>query len=248
MSEDATLNQAGNWSGGRIQIIDAARGLCLCLMVFYHLLVDLEMLDMFPAWLLYFPFVSFLQTFFACIFVLLAGVSSRFSRSNLKRGLIVLAFALGLSVVTNLAGIGVNWGILHLLGSCMVLYGLLYRPLDRLPRAPMLVIYLVLYLGLAVCLKQAYFYDMDSFFMGMLGFMNPGFTSADYFPILPWIFMFLFGTVFGGYIREGTLPEWFYGFDIPVLPAIGRKSIWIYLAHQPVLYGLSLLLHHILFR
>lgn len=242
MSENMIPDRAaGNYSGGRIQIIDAVRGLSLCLMVLHHFAIDLEMYGMFPGWFLYSKPIYVLHMIFASVFILLSGVSSRFSRSNVKRGLLVLACALLVTVVTNLMNIPINWGILHLLGACMVLYGLLSRLLDRLPGAPMLVIYLALFLALTIYLDGRSF-DSGSVFLAILGFNNPSFYSADYFPILPWIFMFLFGTVFGGYIRQGALPKWFYDFDVRVFPAIGRKSLWIYLLHQPILYGLTLLL------
>ena len=34
-----------------------------------------------------------------------------------------------------------------------------------------------------------------------LGFISPGFYSADYFPLLPWFFLFLTGTALGGWCQ-----------------------------------------------
>jgi uncharacterized membrane protein len=82
----------------------------------------------------------------------------------------------------------------------------------------------------------------------MFGFKYDGFFSADYFPILPWIFVFLLGTWAGKYVAEYRLPDRFYTLSVPVLPAIGRKAFIIYLVHQPVLYGLVLLVQVLFFR
>ena len=75
-----------------------------------------------------------------------------------------------------------------------------------------------------------------------LGLQYPGFSSADYFPLMPWLFLFLVGTVFGGWClnhRENkvlTAP-------LPTpLTFLGRHSLLIYVLHQPVLFGLSYLL------
>ena len=70
-----------------------------------------------------------------------------------------------------------------------------------------------------------------------LGLTAPGFHSADYFPLLPWFFLFLIGTVFGGWclahrdnrILTAPLPG--------PLTWPGQHSLLIYVLHQPVLYG-----------
>ena len=75
-----------------------------------------------------------------------------------------------------------------------------------------------------------------------LGLLAPGFHSADYFPLLPWFFLFLAGTVLGGWCLDHrdsrvltlTLPG--------ALTWPGRHSLLIYLLHQPILFGVSYLI------
>ena len=74
----------------------------------------------------------------------------------------------------------------------------------------------------------------------MLGWTYEGFVSTDYFPLLPWVFVFLLGTWAGKYIKAGRMPAWFYQTDCPPLAAVGRHSLVIYVLHQPVLYGLTM--------
>ncbi|MBR6653381.1 MAG: DUF1624 domain-containing protein, partial [Oscillospiraceae bacterium] len=82
----------------------------------------------------------------------------------------------------------------------------------------------------------------------MFGWYTEDFYSADYFPIFPWLFVFLFGTWAGKHIRDGRLPEKFYTFTMPVLPQIGRKALIIYIVHQPVLFGITMLIRYVFFR
>jgi uncharacterized membrane protein len=233
----------GNWDGGRIELIDALRGLSLVLMVLHHLLFDLSMFGMFPGWFLISWPIYVLHVIFASVFILLSGVSSRFSRSNVRRGLKTWGCALAVTLVTWAVGMPAWWGILHLLGFCMILYGLISRWLDKMPERLGMALYLVLFLVLAVTILDRPF-DVKG--LSILGIMNRDFLSSDYFPIFPWVLMFLFGTCFGRMVEEGRLPRKFYEFDMPVLPEIGRKSLWIYMLHQPVLYGVTWLIARII--
>ncbi len=69
-----------------------------------------------------------------------------------------------------------------------------------------------------------------------LGFYKEGFFSADYFPLLPWAFMFLFGAFLGGYAKAGAFPQTLYKSRSKLLQKIGKNSLWVYLLHQPILY------------
>jgi len=209
----------------RIQIIDALRGLALVLMVLHHFFFDLvEFLDA-PSWLFSNAVFDFLHLVFAGLFILLSGVSSRFTRSNVKRGLKTLGCAILVTIVSYIVGLPIWFGILHLLAFCMIFYGLLQKWLDRLP----FWIYLLLWAVSIVLLRSGILPKIHLY-------------SADWFPPLPWMFVFLFGTWVGMLIKEHRFPEWFYNFNIAILPSIGRKSLWIYLLHQPVLYGITMLI------
>ena len=117
----------------RIQLIDALRGLAVLLMVVHHFLYDLVAFCGAPAWLFSNPVFNFLHYIFAGLFLFLSGVSSNFSRSNVKRGLKALACALVITAVTTVMDMPIVFGVLHLLGTCMVLYGLTRRFWEKLP-------------------------------------------------------------------------------------------------------------------
>lgn len=226
--------------GKRIQLLDAIRGFCIILMVLHHLGFDMQMFGMLPDWVLDNPVFNVVQPFFASMFMIISGVSSRFSKSNIKRGFKTLAAALLVSVVTYFMGQPILFGILHFLGCSMIIYGLAHKLIDGIPKKLAPLLWLGLWVVFRVALRGRVF-DVD--YLWWLGFVPTGFYSADYYPLLPWIFMFFFGTWAGGYIRDGKFPAWFYEIQVPVLPAIGRKSLWIYLLHQPVCYGLVYLIY-----
>ncbi len=220
----------------RIQSIDAIRGLCVILMVIHHFLFDLVEFLSAPEWLFTNPVFDILHYVFAGTFIMLSGVSSRFSRSNVRRGLKVILAALLITVITCLIKMPIYFGILHFLGFCMVFYGLLEKPLNKIPKAiaPYLYVLLLILSYLFVTYSK-----ISSRYLWIIGITYPGFSSADYFPIFPWLFVFLFGTWLGEVIRSGKFPKWFYDAKIPVLPAVGRKAFIIYLLHQPVLYAIT---------
>jgi uncharacterized membrane protein len=223
----------------RIQSMDALRGLAVVLMVIHHFLYDLCAFLGAPWWLFSNPVFNFLHYIFAGLFILLSGVSSRFSRSNLKRGLIVLVIALVITLVTTLMDMPIRFGVLHMLGFCMVFYGLTHKLWESIPPVLMPILCLVLLVGSALAVHLI---PIDAKFLWMFGWTYEGFVSTDYFPIFPWLFVFLFGTWLGKYIRERRFPERFYTMQIPVFPAIGRHALIVYVVHQPVLYGITLVL------
>lgn len=238
----------------RIDILDAIRGIAIISMVVYHGLYDVNDIFGFHLWI--FDALSVLEPPFAGAFILLAGVSCRFSHSNLKRGLRVLVLALIVTVGTVLFSLFVSpgeeiyFGILHFMGAAILLYALLRRVLDKIPPAVSLPCYLLLFI-LTYSMPSAYQIGIPGLItvqlpsilaripgLFILGLPGYNFMSADYFPLIPWFFLFLAGTVIGVPIREGKLPDWFYKARVPFFATAGRNTLLIYVLHQPVIYAL----------
>ncbi len=221
----------------RIDAIDAARGLALILMVIHHFLLDLVMLCGAPVWLFTNPVFDVLHYFFAGLFIFLAGLCCRFSRNNLRRGALCFAVALMMTVVTTLIHDPIRFGVLHLLGFSMVFFALTRRAWDAVPRpvAPVLYVVLGIFTGWLVTHTSI---GPAARRLFPFGWYEEGFYSADWFPVFPWLFVFLTGTWAGLYVVEHKLPERFYTFTCPILPQIGRRSLLIYVLHQPILFAL----------
>ena len=226
----------------RIELMDAVRGASLILMVFHHFFYDLVVFAGAPRWLLSNAVFDPLHYFFAGLFIFISGISSNFSHSNTARGAKVIGVALVITLVTSVMNMTIVFGILHFLGVCMLLYGLTRGFWQRVNgKLPWLVPALSL-AGIAATARLADGYPTATPHLWMFGLVTPGFVSTDYFPLLPWMFVFLLGTWAGKYVREGKLPRWFYETRVPFFPAVGRKSLLIYVAHQPLLYLLTMLI------
>ncbi len=214
----------------RIELLDAVRGISIILMVFYHWFYDLAAVKVAPDWIIYNPVFNVLQPLFAGLFIFIAGVSSQFSRNNLKRGLLLVACAAIVSLVTYLNGTLVWFGIIHFMAVAVLLYWLLEKLKITFP-----------------------FVFISAFVFGYFGLthfpteaMAEAFPTYDYFPIIPWGYVFFLGVYCGRPIKEGKWPKWFYETKVPFFPKVGRQTLLIYMVHQPIVYGLTIVLQMIL--
>jgi len=210
-------------------------------MVAHHLLYNLTVFLGAPRWIFSNPVFDILQPLFAGLFIFLSGISSRFSRSNIKRGLIALGLSAGITAVTSFMGMPIWWGVLHLLGFSMLFFGLTHKLWDLIPKKISPFIFIILIVAGAIATAQITIicpHPWMRYVVSVLGWRQYGFVSFDFFPIIPWVFVFLLGTWAGIYVRDKQLPEWFYDYEIPLFPKVGRKALLIYIIHQPILYGL----------
>lgn len=219
----------------RFDILDAWRSLAIVLMVIYHFLYDLALFGVISWEQMFCTPLNILQKFICTSFILLAGASARFSRNNLRHGLVVIAAGVLVAIGGAVGGQTIRFGVLQLLGWSMVLYHFTGKFLQQLPSVPLVSGCVLLY-GLTARWTGAVL--VESHRLYPLGLRYPGFFSADYFPLLPWFFLFVMGTALGGWClthREHRLLT----VQLPTpLTVLGRHSLVIYLLHQPVLYGL----------
>lgn len=208
-------------------------------MVVYHAFYDAALfgrLDMavFDIWPL-----LLLRYVVAGSFIVISGAVSRWSRQQVKRGIFVLCAACLVGAVTAIMGMPVRFGILHLLGISMLISAALGDRLRGVSGALMPLLCAAAHFAmLALC---SYFMT-GLRWLWPLGFKYDGFFSADYYPLLPWLPVFLLGVWLGGVIeRHADAPALSRRFP-RALTFPGRHSMVIYLVHQPVLYGLCRLM------
>ncbi len=240
----------------RVHLMDELRGVLIIGVVLYHLLYDLAVL--FPVGIpwMFSDWMNSVRNICAGALIVVSGISCHYTRSNWRRGLRAFGLGMLLTVVTALfiPSQLILFGILHFFGSMMMLYALLRPLLEKVPTMAGLLGSTLLFfltwpifsgfirvLGVTVYLPE-FLYNKPLLFP--LGFACQGIASADYYPLIPWGFLFLAGSFFGRYVRAGRLPEFCYRSHLPLLARIGNHTMLIYLVHQPVIYGLLALIFH----
>ena len=226
-----------NTASLRIGALDALRGFLILGMVLVHGTMDLAHGGWIPRSIP--ESIPFQMVIYggAGLFILLSGVTAGKSASparNLRRGgLLALAAAL-VTAASYLAvpEAPVWFGILHLLAVSRLLYAGLCRLLPGMMRKKAVPVLCAALLTLGIVLCRI---PTEGNLLLPLGFYDHRLPMTDYFPLLQWFPVFLFGTWLGEPVFSGRFPEAFYRFRQPKLEWVGRNSLWIYLLHQPVL-------------
>lgn len=229
----------------RIWELDAFRGICILGVVFVHFVYDLVELYRIVDWE-YPVLFSLVKNWGGVLFVVLSGVCVTLGRRSLRRGLIVLGCGMVITAVTYGMyrfgfdkSIMIYFGVLHCLGSCMILWSMFKKCPNRL-----LAVIGIAMVAAGLCLRGNA--TVDHPWLTPLGFVPPKFYTSDYFPLLPNLGFFLLGAVLGRtvYRRKETLLPMVSERNVLVrfFSFCGRQSLFIYLAHQPILAGICMLL------
>jgi uncharacterized membrane protein len=233
----------------RIPEIDFFRTLALFLMILFHFVYDLFQWTSVPV-NINSPFWIMIGKIAALLFIFLSGLSSGFSSHPIKNGIRVLSFGLVITAATWLAlpNEYVRFGILHFLGTMMIVYPLLKNLPD--------VILFPLAIGI---IGVGYFFStqvVETIWLIPFGLTYPGFTTMDFYPLFPYSGVTIIGILFyrccyqKSNFYEKKQPDTFSSttsfFELPIFQKISRHSLGIYLIHQPILlfiiFGLKYLL------
>ncbi|MDE6724411.1 MAG: DUF1624 domain-containing protein [Ruminiclostridium sp.] len=233
----------------RVGFLDELRGFAIICMVVYHLMVDLKFVFNVDVPIFFESWFDIIRDVFVGIFISISGIVCNYSRSNVKRG--VQCFFIGMIITFVTAFLSPSspdmFGILHCLGVCMMLYGLGQPIFEKIPAFAGIIINVLIFV-FTFNFKSGYTGIYGFFRVKMpdilystsvlfpLGFPGKGFTTLDYFPLFPWLFLFIAGAFYGVYVKNGHAPKFFYKTHIPFFAAAGRHSIWIYVLHQPIIY------------
>ena len=233
---------------GRYDLIDTIRGIAIISMVIFHFCYDVFMVyGRDPSWYSQ-PAVHIWQQSICWTFILVSGFVWSWARSgNLKRGIMLNVLGLVISGVTVLAmpAEAVWFGILNCIGCAVLLMIPMEPVLRRIPAAIGLVAAFALfvmfkdvqlgYLGVPGVFRldlPDWLYDCRV--LTPFGFPFPGFRSSDYFPILPWLFLYICGYFLNRLVMAIRPLQSVARHGLAPLSTVGRYSIWIYLIHQPV--------------
>ncbi|WP_340820308.1 heparan-alpha-glucosaminide N-acetyltransferase [Methanolobus sp. WCC4] len=233
--------------------VDAFRGIAILLMVTYHFFFDLDFLGI-HEFNMHSGILLVTGRSAAILFIFLVGVSLTLSYSkaslsgkdkkailihNLKRGAGIFGWGLVITVVTAtfLERGTIYFGILHLIGVSIILaYPFLrYRKLN--------LVLGLFFLSAHIFMDSAY---ADIPWLLWLGIKPHGFYTLDYFPLVPWFGLVLLGIFAGNslypdYRRSFRMCNCGENAVVRVLGYLGKRSLLIYLVHQPVIVGILFL-------
>lgn len=236
---DSNLNK-------RFWEIDVLRGIAIIMMIIFHVLFDLNFFGIYEVEV-FSGFWWWFARITAISFLLLVGVSitlsfsrlikvkksGKFFSKYLKRGLIIFSFGLLITLFTRIfLGKGfVIFGILHLIGISIILV----YPFLKFRYFNLFLALLVIFAGIYL---QQFTFNFD--WLLWLGFVPHSFYSVDYFPVFPWFGVVLMGVFFGNllypnYIRKFNIKDRSNFSFIKMFSFLGKKSLIIYLVHQPII-------------
>jgi uncharacterized membrane protein len=221
--------------------LDIIRGFAISVMIFFHLVWDLE----------YFGLSQFdkemysYSAYFPTIFFVLVGICLVISSQHrttgqlLFRGAWVFGIGLIITAVTTviIPDKPVTFGVLHCIGCSIILSTFFIRF-----KAYNLVIAPFLILG-GLSIGNFYVHD-PSFFHLAIGLHQENLWTytVDYFPLLPWFGVTLLGLGAGNILykdgkRQFVFPDISHLIPVKAMSFLGKNSLIIYLLHQPVIAG-----------
>lgn len=232
---------------GRFLEIDLLRGAGVLLMMAYHALFDLN----------FFFGMNFelnsglfwaIGRGAAVLFVGLAGASmvlawkrkhARRTNPIRMRGLQIMGLGFLITAFTWIffPAYTIWFGVLHLIGAALIIGSFLLEKKEMT-------------LGFGILITVAGILFSVPELQEQLPFVVPLFPvvliSFDYFPLLPWLGVFLLGMSAGHYFYPSGRQRYKIAFNPhnPIVNALvwaGRKSLAIYFVHQPVLVGIVML-------
>lgn len=227
--------------------IDAFRGTAVIMMIVFHLAFDLNFFNIYSINVIsgFWRFFAYCTAF---IFIFIAGVSLNINMSRhpfeskqewfylkyIKRGAFI--FFLGI-IITVTTWVVVRegyiiFGILHCIGSSIVIGSLFFR----YPKLQLITA--ILCIGASFSLSTIH----GPLILAWIGIHPVDFYSLDYFPLLPWFGIMLLGINVGHHLYLNGQRKFSIKNTSALVPTslcwLGRHSLIIYLAHQPIMISL----------
>ena len=238
---------------GRVGVFDVVRGAAVVSMVLFHLCYDLVYITGVDLPWFAPPLADVWRSSISWTFLFVAGCMCALSRSNLRRALCYGGVALAICVVTSVAAVDtpISFGIIYCMAACTLVAWALGRvgasPSGPLAAAVLFVSFLALLdlrggtvgIGPLSLELPAGLYETPG--LAWLGIPGPGFASGDYYPLLPYLFVYLAGTAMGSWWARRGYPLWAREVRVEPLTWIGRHALAVYVAHQPVLLVIATL-------
>ena len=234
----------------RYYFLDRLRGITVVSMVAYHGIWDLvHIFHINISW--FNDVIGYIWQQSICYtFILLSGFCWSLGTHQWKRGITILICGAVISVITAifLPDGRIIFGILTFLGFAVLVMIGLERLLKKVPAITGMGSSLVLFLitrnvnrgslgferlQLMKFPRHLYCNYISAFF----GFPQSTFFSADYFSVIPWIFLFIAGYYIYQIFKQKEWNRYLVNRKWRWLEWIGQHSLGIYMLHQPAILG-----------
>lgn len=236
--------------------LDFFRGICILLMLWDHFALIFCKVDGF-FWYLgegdrLFNTITFLLSYLklplriifrqiiVAIFFTISGIVTQYSRQPLKRGIklsIVAILITIISVVLSLffeKNLYVFFGVIHCYAACVLICYLLNKIKNKKLEFSIIIVLIIVSIIFYVLKPNVANHN----YLMVIGIPQTGYISGfDYFPVFPYIGVFLFGLLIGRvYYQERKTKLKFL--EKPIFKPfiyIGQNGIWIYILHIPII-------------
>lgn len=232
----------------RYELLDTLRGFSLINMICYHFIWDLIYIFSFINNIM--PNLFYIWQQFICIsFIFISGFCWQLGRNHVKHGTVIFVCGLLITIITYVftPRNTIIFGILTFLGSAALLTIPLHKILSRLNYCLGFMLSLCLfiffkhiqngYIGFSFYKIKIPSIIYNNYITAYLGFPYDNFASADYFPLLPWIFLFISGYYAYKFCYARNILPYLSLKIISPLNFLGKKSLIVYLSHQPIIYS-----------
>lgn len=239
-------------SKGRVDFFDTVRGISVVSMILFHFTYDLFFISHIKlTW--FTPLV--MQIWVPSIsypFIFIAGCMCAFSKNSFKRAGVYGLVALAIFAATTFASIDtpINFGIFFCMASCTFVEALISRyfikPKGFVAAVILLFVFIIcipitsgdIGIGSLIFSLPKELYETP--YLAWAGFPSPSFSSGDYYPLLPYLFLFLSGASLNRQLKEKGYPDCIKKFSLPLVTEMGKHSLLIYILHQPILLLIAL--------
>lgn len=252
-SREDTQKVSPTPSSKRFFEIDVLRGVAIMLMIFGHILWDLDYFGIVPMNNVVY---SALQKTVPPLFFLLVGISlivtekriensypkneRKYYLNTVSRGLKIFSLGMILTIgsLIFIPGKPVFFGVLHCIGLSVILSA----PFLKFRKYNLLIALVLIFAGTIIA--QQYVENPSSFQL-LIGLHSADIWShtVDYFPLLPWFGICLLGIVIGDWLYSGEerrfrMPDLSRYKPVKMFQWFGKHSLSIYLLHQPIIAGI----------
>ena len=233
----------------RYQYLDILRWFAIVLMILFHL--NYSLVYIFDSNILNFSeiFWFILWKISALWFITIAWASfylasEKYTQTELTEKYV--KYALVLAVCSG----AITLGTAVFFPSQLILFGILhffavsFAILPFIARSKSLAIFIIILIwSIYLAVPQV----VDTKVLFPFGFIPLGFYSADYYPLLPYFLVILLWYLWAEFLSKNKLLQYFHiSRDLnkieKTLSFIGKRSIMIYLIHQPIIILLLILI------